>query len=626
MKVFKSVFMLLIVASMLLAACGGAPSAPTSADLFVVVGNYASNFAGNGNGDGLLLDQFRKENKVSIYVQVANDREMKDFKDQMVNNTVGAPDIMIADDSLLVDNLQNVKLIASHHVGIAIRNDIADSLGLQGNVIPFADYAQYSKNGQLLVVGSNALAGYDTAEFFFSTMAWCSNTDAANLTAEIIQQEYVRQCGKEIYDHIKSTNGSNEAAQLVMNAGSNGYNSLIAFDSVLMGDNGLNSRGDKLFKFFYFKEATAKAKIAIGTKDFGKDQAKKDSANLLIEYFLSDNSQKEINLAGFTEGSSALVEHYDTAFKPEWGVSSNPVGVQIVNPPLSNVATNALLIYRNMYKRIMELDVYIDVSGSTTADNELLTITLPAGIKAEDGNKYCGINKEIVQGWINSKQIESDKEFQYQITKLQAMACAVETFTNTDWLKANGISFGPNDVIRFWFFTDYVTKEPVAIATGNDISLAGQKVISLIGPTHSPINEAQISANLSQFLAPPKPTELQIDTPFVAFGGTWMFDAVKYGTEKMLPEYDSNKDYYPVILTDGANNSEATTDGNGFYDYWKSLEKPNITPMGIQFGVSTNPFARSDVDPSYTQKFGGNSFEGTSSSDLVKAFKTILGN
>jgi len=168
MKVFKPVLFLLILATMILIACVAAPSVPTSADLFVVVGNYASHFAGNGNGDGLLLDTFRKENKVSMYVQIANDREMKDFKDQMVNNAEGAPDIMIADDSLLVDNLQNVKLIASHHVGVAIRQDVADGLGLQENVIPFADYVQYSKSGQLLVTGSNALAGFDSAEFFFS--------------------------------------------------------------------------------------------------------------------------------------------------------------------------------------------------------------------------------------------------------------------------------------------------------------------------------------------------------------------------------------------------------------------------------------------------------------------------
>ena len=576
-KLLAFVIILITIVSI---ACGaGAPSAPTSADLFVVVGNYASHFAGNGNGDGLLLDQFRKENNVSMYVQIANDREMKDFKDQMVSNVEGAPDIMIVDDSLLTDNLQNVKLIASHHVGIAIRSDVADRLGIKGNVIPFADYAQYSKNGQLLVAGSNALAGYDSAEFFFSTMAWCSNTDASNLTAEIIQQEYVRQCGKEIYDHIKSTNGSNDAAKLVLNSGSNGYNSLIAFDSALLGNSGLNAQigGGNFFKFFYFKEATAKAKLAIGTKDFGKDQAKKDTANLLIEYFLSDNSQKEINLAGFTEGSSALVEHYDTAFKSEWGVSSNPVGVQIVNPPLSNVATNALLIYRDMYKRTKITKACIDVSPS------------------------------MLEDWM-SIDINGESTSVYRI---QALNRAILKITDPKWLEEGQIVPGPGDVFEYYFFS-VATSDLVVSSIGPDTQPAGKYIDSLIGPWNENDPNSfnmyavtdRLSANLDGFQS----------------NGTEMFDCANTLLNQIKSNYNSETDYIIVILTDGQNNDKSVR-GYEFYENWKAFGANNITVIGIAFGTDG-----ASINPGFTAQFNGTTIKGDNDQELIDAFKNVLGN
>jgi hypothetical protein len=82
MNVLKKVFPIIMILILSLTAClGGAPSSPVQADLYIVVGNNASRFTGNGNGDGLLLDQFRNEYDADIFVQVANDRD-HDFREQ----------------------------------------------------------------------------------------------------------------------------------------------------------------------------------------------------------------------------------------------------------------------------------------------------------------------------------------------------------------------------------------------------------------------------------------------------------------------------------------------------------------------------------------------------------------
>ena len=134
-KMYRMFFALLILALVAMACRTQATSDPTAANLFVVVGNSAYQFAGNGDGDNLLLDQFSKEKGVQLFVQVANDREMREWREKMVTGQSGAPDVLIVDDSLDADGLQKVKLIASHKVGVAIRSDIVNSLALQGNVL-----------------------------------------------------------------------------------------------------------------------------------------------------------------------------------------------------------------------------------------------------------------------------------------------------------------------------------------------------------------------------------------------------------------------------------------------------------------------------------------------------------
>lgn len=586
----RKVFLMFCIFIVGISACssnGGnslAPETTKLSGLYLVIGNRASSFLGNGNGDGLLLDNFSKENKVNLKVQVADDRGITNFQEQMIAGKEYAPDAMIVDDSLQADKLQKVKYIASHKVGIAVRSDVANGLGLQGNTISFVDFVPLLKAGKIATVASNALAGADSAEFFFSTMAWCSQTDAANLTADIIQKDYVRVCGKEVYSFIKSVNGSNAAIDLVYNTAvnedPNGYNAIVTFDSALLGKNGLNNRlisqGKHYFKFYYFKEATAQASVTIGSKDLNANKPTSDTVDLLTKFLLNENSQKFINQAGFTEGSSALVRHDDTAFKAEWGVASNPVGVQIVNPPISSVANRAKLIYRDIYKRIKIIYACVDVSPS--------------------------MFQEVMDIDINGKSAS--------VYRIQALDRATLKVTDPDWLKDNEIVPGPNDIFKYYFFSA-ATSGLVTSSIGADTKPVGDRIDSLIGPwdESNPENWSR-STTESKLLS-----ELSFRP-----SGTEMFDCSNNMLEQIKADYSPEVDYYIVILTDGENNDQSIRSFD-FYNNWLAFGRSNITLIGIAFGTDGV-----SIKPQFTRQFNGNTYVGNSDADLVNAFKVILGN
>lgn len=600
-----------LIMALVAAACGGGaqPAGQNSSDLYIVVGNSAFRFAGNGSGDGLLLDRFSKESKVNLHVQVANDRDIRDLREQMLAGKVGAPDILIVDDSLDADGLQNVKLIASHKVGVAIRSDVADGLGLQSNTLSYIEFVSLMKSGNISVVASNALAGSASREFFFSTMAWCSNTDAANLTADIVKLDYVQTCGKDVYDFIKSTNGGNEALDIVYNTAlgdTAGYNTVITFDSDLLGDSGLNTKlaldGKPVFRFFYFREATAQANVAMGTRDLSDETSKQESASKLTAFLITDIAQEAINLAGFTEGSAALVRHNDTAFKLEWGVASNPSDVQVVNAPISAVASNALLIYRDYYKRQKVVYFFYDTSGSTE-QADIVTVD-------KDGNPET-------------------------IVRLQAIVRSVEKFTDPNWLVKNKIVPGPKDEFRHFFFATLVSQQ-VSMSVGTDTFDAGSRITYLLGPTYGQYYFHQTDPSDTEHEYANQRVQANVlasdgVTPY-SFGGTAIFDAANFGLNNILASYDPNVDYYIVVLTDGEltegipgvvyNFGKPDTEADSFYRNWLLAGKQNISLIGIQFGSDGNSLDTETV----TALMNGATYNGNNDQELIEAFKTILGN
>jgi hypothetical protein len=619
-KVLSLIVFFIMAMSTFLSACGvGEPStaespstANTSSDLFVVVGQSSANFAGNGKGDGLLLDQFSKQSEVDLYVEIVDDRKLDEYRSMMLDNLPGAPDVLICDDTLGCDGLQGVKQIASHKVGAAIREDIANQIGLSTNTISYASFAELSKPGQpLKPVSSNGLAGYAALENFFSTMAWCSQTDASNLTADIVKRSDVQVCGKTIYDNIKSTNGGQEALNLVFNSADdqNGFNTVITFDSNLLGDNGLNAKlleeGKPIFKFFYFKEATAQANIGIGTRKFNEGDIRIESASSLLRFFYEgengDASQKFINLSGFTEGSAGLFSHYDDAFNVSWGVASNPIGVQIVNSPVPAVAEMGKVVYFDLYKRRKIVFFKYDTSGSTRTDD------------------------------ISSFDKDGNPE---RIIRLQAISRAVSNFTNPEWQAKYNVTVGPKDELHHGFFATLVSQE-VSTSTGPNTQSAGDQIVNYIGPSYGPYCFEDLVYDPEVLCNNEKVTALFADdnvTPY-EFGGTAIFDAANSALNDILENYDPNADYYIVVLTDGEWTEgmpgvvydflgNLDPDAESFYKNWLNAGKQNITFIGIQFGDDGNSLDAETV----TNLMNGDTYDGANDEDLSEAFKFILGN
>lgn len=600
MNAIKRILFSILVLTLAMLACGQgtsiaeplASSDYTSSDLFVVVGQSSAKFAGNGNGDGLLLDQYRTQSGVGLRVEIVDDRKSDEYRNMMLNGQPGAPDVLICDDSLGCDGLQSVKLIASHKVGAAIREDVANQLGLNTNTIPFTTFIGGMESGTLKTTASNALAGYAPLEFFFSTMAWCSQTDTASLTAEIVKRQDVRECGQRVYDFISSTNGGQEALDIVYNNATtpDSYNTVITYDSELLGPNGLNTKlqneGKPVFKFFYFEEATALANIGIGTRKFGDGDNRSGSADKLLRFFYDreqgDASQKFINLNGFTEGSAGLFYHYDDAFNPNWGVASSPVGVQVVNSPVPPVAAMGKDVYRDLYKRPKVIKACMDVSPS------------------------------MLQDWMNI-QINNET---VSVFRIQALNRATLKFTDPKWLSDSGVTPGLGDEIEYYFFSTQ-TSDLVVKTIGPDTAPAGQKIDSLIGPWNEkgPNNWSQydVQDRLAQ--------QLSFES-----SGTEMFDCAAAMLKQIKNNYNPKVDYIIVILTDGENSDQdGHTKGYELYENWKAFGEKvgqyNIKVVGIAFGTDG-----ASINSGYTAQFNGKTIKGDNDQELIDAFKFILGN
>lgn len=572
-----SVFSVVLILSFLLAACDApvAPSSPEGASLWIVEGSNAKRALGDGT-DGLLLAQWAKKNNVSLYVQGLSGPEALELKDQTLKGAKG-PDVFIFDDGVYSDGLYNTKSIATSAVGLWVLNTISDQLDLVGNTIPFGQAIDLMDSGKLSTVAGNADKSTPSAEFFYAVMAYCSNKTAsttATLTPEIVQSQTNRECGKAIYDHIKTTASTTDAIDLVFNAAmndqGNAYNAVIAFDSSFLGAGGRNeqlSESKSVFmKFYYFKEATPVVSVTFGSVDVSKDPNKAKLVASLSEFLLGDQAQKAFNLAGLGNGSSTLATPDDSAFNTDWGVTMNPSAiVNIVNPPVATVAFSSLEAYKQFYKRTKELYICLDVSGSTK--------------KVDPGNDG---------------------------PRLQLIDRTVVTFTDPNWQTSKKIYVGDTDKINYYLFSTTVSPK-IAESVGKDTKPAGDAVNALIGPA------------TGMYVFDGVKSVVQDKYPGFEMVKTSMFDCAEQARKNIETRYNPNIDYYIIILTDGGRTSGISSDE--LYQNWLAAGHKNIVVSGIQFGNEGN-----DLNKDVTGKFNGKSYTGSNDAELIKAFLDIFSN
>lgn len=572
MKKFRGFVFLLVLLTLLSQACRGQGRTPQSqADLWIVTGTNAARVLGNG-ADGMLLSQWAKANDVNIYVQKTSGPEASNLRELALETGEG-PDVFVFDDGLFADGLYNSKSIAQSAVGLWVENNVANTIGLTGNTISFDQYVDHLSTGKLATAAGNALSSSASSEHFFAILAWCSNTDSSNLTIEIVKDQAVRDCGKTVYENIKTNASTTDAIQMVydgvVSRQANAYNSVIAYDSSFLGKGGKNEsmieEAGTFMRFFYFEEATPVSVMTFGSKDLADDKNKSTLVKNLGEFLVGDEAQKAFNLAGLGSGASTLSIPDESAFVAEWGVTMYPSAiVNVINPPVPAVAFEALQVYAEFYKRQKEINICIDTSGSTERSDDHVS------------------------------------------PRLQHIARAIKTFTNPEWQKSNLIVLGRSDRITYRMFATTVT--PIlAESVGTDTKPAGDYITGLIGPVDGPYDFRGNERKVQQIV------------PGYVFSDTAMFDCADNARLDIESRYSPNVDYYIVILTDGE--QTAGIEFDQFKENWQNAGHGNISILGIQFGN-----AGPDVSEENMSQLNGKHYDGVNADQLISAFKDIFGN
>lgn len=635
MKVPNRFLISILILVLTMISCGQATSQPQQIEPPVYQGGADLHIVSDFNfrlaleGPDGLIARFEKAEGKKVWVDYVGGQEAQRIKSQILSKksdsfTETDYHAIIFDSSILAENLSDQVFPGKTYPGIWLRKDVADRLGLQpGQILTQEQYAQYMESGQLKMITASALVDTAASLTFFNTLSGYYGP-YNQLTLEQVQDVNARAFGKRIYDNYEKS--SSNPIQLAVNdsiSGQNLYDGVVGFESSFLGSNGLNQQlvnsGKQPFVFFYFNPSV-EAKVAMGRAPSIPDGAL-ETYTAFAKFVMSEESQLYILSAGIHPQKN-VADPDTNIFKPEWGLLAKPP-VDFAAPPTPSVARAALEVYRDLYKRAKEVNIIIDLSGSMgDVVQTPATITIPANFTADDLSNYCGQSKEAYDAIVNDQNYVQGEPYSYNITRLQAVACGIETFADPNWMERYGIKPGPNDVINYWFFSDTVSAGPVATSYGTDTKTASDKIISIIGPTHGYLDTNTVIVRVAE-----NATDANNGNQFPAFQGTRIFDATKYINDKINDRYDENVDYYIVPLTDGENRNG--WNGDQYFDYWNNNQKLNITLMGIQFGCTPDPFTGNcltDLPAEYTQQFGGDSFVGTSSEDLIKAFEKIFGN
>jgi hypothetical protein len=220
------------------------------------------------------------------------------------------------------------------------------------------------------------------------------------------------------------------------------------------------SKAGTYMKFYYSKEATPVTVVTFGTKDISKDENKVRLVKSLSEFLVGDVAQKGFNLAGLGNGSSAMVTPDESAFNADWGVTMYPSQISnTINPPISVVAFDALIIWRDYYKRQKEINFCVDTSGSTK-DTDM----------GADG------------------------------PRIQLIDRAITTVSDPSWLSTNMVTPGDGDRITYRFFSTLVT--PILTESiGKDTQKNGDYINGLIGPATGEYDPEKVDQHVQQTIA-----------------------------------------------------------------------------------------------------------------------------
>ncbi len=598
MKKFQRLILFFTVLSIImLTACGNPATDSTqqtaNADLVVLGSSNSKLFLGPDYRSEGVLKLFFEETGYKIHVQYGVGGPVADV---IKNSSISVPvdqktsethDAFIFDDQLFAEGLKDKAYIASVNVGIWIRQDKANSLGLYASnpYITHNTYAALLSDKKLSMINANASRSTASALDFFATLANCSGNPSAALTVNTAESS--QACGKQIYDHyVRSEGSTGDAVKKVFEDNLNGNNlfdGVVAFQSSFAGPKGLNQQlvdaGKQPFIFFYYSDASPVANMVIGNSG-NLTETEKKVYDAFVEFIASSNAQVAQNFVAqyaMNPGSSAFgVNVNQDAFRAEWGLLLNPQ-ITPVNAPVYSVAQEVLDLFNLYYKRAKYIKGCLDVSGSMFQDPKMSIV-------------------------VNGQEIS--------VYRMQALNRAIlMNLTNEQWLAENKLTPNLKDIFEYSFFS-VETSSIITSTTGDTTEVAGEKINSIVGPW----DENNPTAYWDPNVAAKNVQEIS----GVDVNGTEMFKCANTMLEQIKDSYNPEIDYYIVILSDGENDNYSVT-GEQFYQNWYNYSgKTNITLIGIAFGTDGK-----SINKEYTKRFGGDTFTGDDDKGLIDAFRSI---
>ncbi|KKT72867.1 MAG: hypothetical protein UW68_C0022G0005 [Candidatus Collierbacteria bacterium GW2011_GWB1_44_6] len=581
----------LIVMVLLGVACGtpaqGGPVAESpevtcaNADLTVVVGSNGQRILEDQpDGTKGLLSLFKEKTGLTVCAYLMEASEAVELKASLLSKAPadflsGQPMAFMFDSNLFADGLNEQAFVGNSVVGVWLKESSVNRLGLQkGTPLSMAQYANLMETGQLKIVTAPAYVSTPALMMFFQTLS--SFYGPYNqLSIDQVQNQEAIDYGKRIYDHyVRSETSSSAAIDMVLNDTQGLFDGVVGYESSFLGKGGINAGRGEPFVFFYFDPSV------ISTVTLGRLQLEGttylEAYKLFSQFVSSEEGQIYISGTG-VRPQKDVVDLSTDLYKPEWGLTLSPA-VTYAAPPTYSVASLAMDIYRDYYKRAKVVKVLIDVSPSTFQLPQMtVVVDTPEGPKEET------------------------------VWRIQAMDMALQKITSPDWLSANKLTPGQNDVFEYYFFSTE-TSQLVTSSTGSNTTVARDRLHYFMGPSTGNWDSNRFGM-----------TTINELNGFMS-GGTAIFDASGIMLSSIESDFDPQKDYYIVILTDGEDTS-STIRGSDFYDQWNAFAgKTNVTVIGIAFGTEG-----ASIDAEFTARFGGHTYHGNNDAELIEAFEQIIG-
>ncbi len=369
-KVLPLVVVLVVLASMGLAACAEEESSPASspADLHIVSGSENKTLEP-------IIQRWADEQDVRI------DVSYKGSLDIMLQLETGdiAYDAVWPANSIWLNlgdeqhrNVKHAASILRSPVVLGVKRSLAEDLGWIDTEVYVDDILEAAESGQLRLMMTSATQSNSGASAYLAYLyAFAGNPDVLSL--EDLRDPAVEEKIKRILGAVDRSSGSSGWLKDACLEQYFRCDAMVNYEALIIEANQeLVQRGDEPLYAIYPVDGLAIADSPLGY--FDKDDAEKEEIFLqLQEYLLSDDVQEEILSHGRRAGSELIglsLENADpTIFNPDWGIDVTRTIVPIKFPSPA-VLREALNLYQTAFRKSSFTIYCLDFSGSMEDEGE----------------------------------------------------------------------------------------------------------------------------------------------------------------------------------------------------------------------------------------------------------------